>query len=187
MTEQTQQTSQPEALRAEARVIHSPDAIQATLQRLSQSITEALSDQSPVVICVMGGGVVFAGQLLTLLDFPLELDYVHASRYNNKTVGKTLEWKSLPKLDLTDRTVLLIDDILDEGVTLKSIKDKCLLLGAKNVYSTVFVEKVLDIKKPIKADFVGLTVPNAYVFGFGMDIYGWWRNLDAIYALPAKE
>ena len=89
----------------------------------------------------------------------------------------------MPKSDLTNRTVLLVDDILDEGITLLAIKEKCLELGAKNVLSAVLVEKKLSHTKPIAADFVGLEVPNAYVFGYGMDAYGWWRNLSAIYAL----
>lgn len=176
-------TNNPQDLLHNAQIIHSSADIQNTLKRLSREITEVIEHKTPIVICVMGGGVVFAGQLLTQLRFPLELDYVHASRYNNETVGKSLVWQSLPKLDLTDRTVLLIDDILDEGVTLNEIANKCTELGAKEIYSAVFVEKVLDIQKPIKADFVGLQVPNAYVFGYGMDIYGWWRNLDAIYAM----
>lgn len=173
----------PQALFDSATLIHSSSAVNAALDQLTSNITQSLSDSEPIVICVMGGGVVFAGHLLTRLKFPLTLDYVHASRYGQKTVGKTLKWQSLPKQDLNGRTVLLVDDILDEGVTLKEIQDKCYALGAKRVFSTVFVEKTLDITKPIKADFIGLTVPNAYVFGFGMDVYGWWRNLDGIYAL----
>jgi hypoxanthine phosphoribosyltransferase len=157
--------------------------VQAAITQLSVEITAKLRDVSPVVICVMGGGVVFAGQLLTQLKFPLELDYVHASRYQNQTVGKTLVWQSLPKLDLTNRTILLVDDILDEGITLLAIKEKCLALGAKEVLSAVLVDKVLQHSKPILADFVGLDVPNQYVFGYGMDAYGWWRNLPAIYSL----
>lgn len=155
----------------------------AAITKMAAEITGSLEATSPIVICVMGGGVVFSGQLLTQLDFPLELDYVHASRYQNKTVGKTLEWKALPKSDLTGRTVLLLDDILDEGITLKEIQNKCLSLGATKVLTAVLIEKKLDHEKPIKADFVGLEVPNEYVFGYGMDVYGWWRNLPAIYAL----
>jgi len=176
----------PQDLLKSAQLIHSAEAVQSTILRLSLEITERLENKSPVMICVMGGGIVFAGQLLTHLKFPLEVDYVHASRYQNQTVGQALVWKSLPKLDLTNRTVLLMDDILDEGVTLKEIQEKCLSLGAKEVYSAVFVEKKLNQIKPIKADFVGLEVPNAYVFGYGMDIYGWWRNLDAIYAMKVN-
>ena len=174
---------EPQALLKKATLIHSAEVVEDAVTRLSHEITQLLQDTSPIVICVMGGGVVFAGQLLTKLTFALELDYVHASRYQNETVGKTLIWKALPKLDLTNRTVLLIDDILDEGITLKAIQEKCLSLGASQVLSAVLVEKTLIRTKPMAADFVGLQVPDCYVFGYGMDAYGWWRNLNAIYAL----
>lgn len=176
-------TKTPQQLLESAQLIHSSEAVETAIARLSHEITEVLQATCPIVICVMGGGIVFAGQLLTQLRFPLEVDYVHASRYQNQTVGKTLTWQALPKSDLTSRTVLLLDDILDEGVTLLAIKEKCLELGAKNVLSAVLIEKKLDHSKPVAADFVGLEVPNHYVFGYGMDAYGWWRNLSAIYSL----
>ncbi|MDI1307805.1 MAG: hypoxanthine-guanine phosphoribosyltransferase [Methylotenera sp.] len=173
----------PQDLLDQAQLIHTSEAVQLAISRIGKEVTLQLEETRPIVICVMGGGIVFAGQLLTQLTFPLELDYVHASRYQNNTVGNALIWQSLPKLDLSNRTVLLVDDILDEGITLLAIKEKCLALGAKEVYSAVLVEKKLSHPKPIKADFVGLDVPNLYVFGCGMDSYGWWRNLPAIYAL----
>lgn len=176
-------TPTPQQILAQSELIHSSQAVEAAITRLSQEMVNVLKDTSPVFICVMGGGIVFAGHLLTKLDFPLEIDYVHASRYQNATVGKTLLWKSLPKSDLTNRTVLLVDDILDEGITLKAIQEKCFELGAAQVFCAVLVEKKLDHAKPISADFVGLEVPNRYVFGYGMDAYGWWRNLPAIYAM----
>jgi len=176
-------TKTPQQLLAQSEIIHTSQAVEEAIVRISYEITKKLAQTSPVIICVMGGGIVFAGQLLTQLNFALEVDYVHASRYQNATVGKTLTWKALPKLDLTGRTVLLVDDILDEGITLKEIQSKCYELGAKQVLSAVLVEKILDHLKPISAEFVGLTVPNRYVFGYGMDVYGWWRNLPAIYAL----
>ena len=173
----------PQRLLEQSQQIHSSEAVQEAIARLSLEITTELKDACPIVICVMGGGIVFAGQLLTQLNFPLELDYVHASRYQNAIVGKMLIWQALPKLDLSGRTVLLIDDILDEGITLQTIKEKCLELGAKNVLSAVLIEKKLNHAKPIYADFIGLDVPDCYVFGYGMDVYGWWRNLPAIYSL----
>ena len=176
-------TQTPQQLLDQATLIHSAEAVTRAISRLGLEITQALGTTSPVVICVMGGGVVFTGQLLTQLNFPLALDYVHASRYQNNTVGLTLAWQALPKLDLSGRTVLIVDDILDEGITLLAIQEKCLALGAVRVLSAVLVEKTLDHAKPIRADFVGLTVPNRYVFGCGMDAYGWWRNLPGIYAL----
>ncbi len=179
-------TPQPQQLLEQAELIHSSEVITAAISRLSTEISNSLKHENPIVLCVVSGGIVFAGQLLTQFDFPLELDYVHASRYQNATVGRSLVWQVLPKLNLNNRTILLLDDILDEGVTLKAIQDKCLELGAAKVFCAVLVEKRLDQAKPISADFVGLEVPNRYIFGYGMDAYGWWRNLPAIYALKTS-
>lgn len=176
----------PEAILENSLLIHSAADVQDALDQLSRQITQQLADKKPVLLCVMGGGVVFAGHLLTRLRFPLAFDYVHATRYGNQTVGKTLTWHAMPRIDLTGRTVLLVDDILDEGITLQAIQEECYALGAKEVLTSVFVDKDLNKTKPIEADFVGLTVPDAYVFGFGMDVCQLWRNLDAIYALPPE-
>lgn len=174
---------QPQQLLEQSELICSPEMISAVINKMAVEISAKLRDTNPVVLCIVSGGIVFAGQILTHLDFPLQLDYIHASRYQNATVGQSLVWQALPTLDLTDRTVLLIDDILDAGVTLKAVQDKCFALGATQVFSAVLVEKLLEQEKPITADFVGLLVPDRYVFGYGMDVYGWWRNLPAIYAL----
>ena len=178
------QVIHPQQLLDQAELVHPQQVVADAITRLSHEVKAKLADACPVVICVMNGGLVFAGQLLTQLDFALEVDYVHASRYQNNIIGQTLTWQVLPRVDLTDRTVLLLDDILDEGITLNAIREKCLSLGATSVLTAVLVEKKLDHAKPIQADFIGLEVPNRYVFGFGMDAYGWWRNLPAIYALP---
>jgi len=173
----------PTALLAQADCLHTADAVDAAIDRIAQELTATLAEAEPVVMCVMTGGLFFSGQLLGRLAFPLHLDYVHASRYQNNTAGTELSWQAQPKLDLTGRTVVLLDDILDEGITLLAIKERCLALGAKTVLTAVLVEKNLPHAKPMQADFIGLTVPNRYVFGCGMDAYGWWRNLPAIYAL----
>jgi hypoxanthine phosphoribosyltransferase len=176
-------TPHPQQLLEQAELIHSSEIIDAAISRLGDEISTVLQHENPIVLCVVSGGIVFTGQLLTRFDFPLQLDYVHASRYRNATVGMSLVWDVLPKLDLTNRTILLVDDILDQGITLKAIQNKCFELGAAKVFSAVLVEKRLTQAKPITADFVGLEVPDRYVFGYGMDVYGWWRNLPAIYAL----
>ncbi len=173
----------PQQLLADAQLIHSAAAVQAAITRLCNEITANLVHANPVVICVMNGGLVFAGALLTQLKFPLQVDYVHASRYLNDTVGQDLLWYALPTVNLTNRVILLLDDILDEGITLLAIQEKCFALGAKSVYTAVLAEKKLTHQKPISANFVGLEVPNRYVFGYGMDVKGWWRNLPEIYAL----
>lgn len=160
--------------------------IEATLDRLAARIDDALSGRMPLALCVMGGAVVFVGKLLPRLPFPLEFDYLHASRYRDGTQGGEIEWTALPRKEVAGRCVLLMDDILDEGYTLAAAKEKLLSLGAKSVHIAVLAEKQLDHPKPVSADFVGLSLPNRYVFGMGMDAYGLWRNLPAIYALKEE-
>lgn len=175
--------SDPHTLLATAECIFSADDVEAALDRLALDIGAALGDTRPLVLAVMGGAVVFAGQLLPRLKFPLEFDYLHVTRYRGKTQGGEIEWKVLPGQNVAGRQVLVLDDILDEGHTLAAIRDKLQALGAAQVYSAVLTDKLNGLDKPIQADFVGLDVPDRFVFGCGMDAYGWWRNLPAIYAL----
>ena len=166
-----------------AELIHSEQTVIQAIHRLADEITRVLSQQNPLVLCVMSGAVVFTGHLLPRLSFPLDFDYVQVSRYRKQTTGNQLHWRVAPQENLHDRVVLVLDDILDEGITLAAIRDQVLKSGAKAFYSAVLAEKTLSSAKPITADFVGLTVPDRFVFGFGMDIRGTWRNLSAIYAM----
>jgi hypoxanthine phosphoribosyltransferase len=129
---------------------------------------------------------VFAGQLLPRLDFPLEFDYLHVTRYRGKTQGGAIEWRVLPGKSVAGRTLLVIDDILDEGETLYATRQKLLEMGAARVYTAVLADKEIRKTKPVQADFVGLKVPDRFVFGCGMDAYGLWRNLPEIRALKAE-
>lgn len=169
-----------------SELIHGQQAIEQVLDRLGAEITDTLADTLPVVLCVMGGAVVFAGQLLPRLVFPLEFDYLHATRYRDETRGGEIEWAMLPRKSLEGRVVLLLDDILDEGHTLAAAKAKLLDLGAAEVRIAVLAEKDIGQAKPIQADYTGLTLPNRYVLGMGMDAYGLWRNLPGIYALKEE-
>jgi len=168
----------------QAELLYSEQAVNAAISTIASRLNQYYADNCPIVLCVMGGAVIFTGQLLPKLTFPLEFDYVQATRYHGTTEGKHLEWKIKPSDLIKSRKVLILDDILDEGITLKAIVDECKQLGADEVKVAVLVEKQLDKAKPVMADYVGLSVPNRYVFGCGMDIYGWWRNLPAVYALP---
>jgi hypoxanthine phosphoribosyltransferase len=170
-------------LLAQSEVIHSAAAVQTALHRVAREIDAQLAGQHPLVLSVMGGAVVFSGQLLPLLGFPLDFDYLHVSRYGDAQQGGELHWKVAPRENVRGRVVLVLDDILDEGETLHAIKQRVLALGAKAFYSAVFADKDNGKTKPIAADFVGLTLPNRFVFGYGMDIHGAWRNLPAIHAL----
>lgn len=170
---------------ADAELIHSAAAVSEAIDRLAGEITARLRDADPLVLTVMSGAVVFAGRLLPKLAFPLSCDYVHVTRYGQATVGGDLTWLAEARTPVRDRTVLLLDDILDEGVTLAAIKSRVLAQGAHECVVAVLSEKELGREKPIRADFVGLRLPDRYVFGCGMDIEGAWRNLPAIHALKA--
>jgi hypoxanthine phosphoribosyltransferase len=167
----------------DAEVICAETDVQRALHRLAGEIAARLSERYPLVLSVMGGSVVFSGQLLPLLRFPLEFDYLHATRYDGATRGGHLIWKVLPRQPVAGRTILVLDDILDEGDTLAAIKAKVLERGASSCKVAVLTDKVKPGAKPIVPDFVGLRIPDKFVFGCGLDAYGSWRNLPAIYAL----
>jgi len=169
-----------------ADMIHSAQEVSDTVRRLASEISAQLADKQPLVLSVMSGATVFAGQLLPLLEFPLDFGYVQVSRYGDAIRGGQMVWKVPPPVNVKGRVVLVLDDILDEGITLAEIRVSVLELGAAACYSAVFAEKETGRPKPIHADFVGLSVPDRYVFGFGMDVHGAWRNLPAIYAMKEE-
>jgi hypoxanthine phosphoribosyltransferase len=159
------------------------EEVQAAVRRVAAEIEQRLSSAYPLVLAVMGGAVIFAGQVLPLLRFPLDFDYIHASRYGAATRGAGVDWKVTPPDLARGRTVLVLDDILDHGETMSVIRERLLALGAKEFYCAVLVEKMLGKEKPIAADFVGLRIPDRFVFGCGMDAKGYWRNLPEIRAM----
>ena len=158
-------------------------AAAAAVSRIAREITAVLEHRYPLVLGVMRGGVVFAGHLLPQLRFPLEFDYLDVTRYGNTTHGGAITWRFGPADAVNGRVVLVVDDILDEGHTLALIRQRILAAGADAFYSAIFAEKNTGRAKPAAPDFLGVTVPNRYVFGFGMDVRGAWRNLPAVYAL----
>ena len=171
----------------QAELLYSAEQVQEALHKVAQQINAKLADSHPLVLSVMGGAVVFSGQLLPLLDFPLDFDYVHVSRYGDARHGGALHWKVEPRENVRGRVVLLLDDVLDEGHTLNALHQRVMVLGAVRCYSAVIADKDHGRKKPIHADFVGIELPNRFVFGYGMDIEGAWRNLPAIYAVKEQK
>lgn len=171
-----------EQVKRDAVLLHDQQAVEAALDTMAADITAKLSDKNPLVLCVINGGIIATGKLLPRLDFPLTLDSVHASRYRNTTSGSEIDWLYKPRTPLTDRNILIVDDILDEGHTLQAIVDWCRKQGAAAVYTAALLDKNLGIEKPIAADFIGLKVANHYLFGYGMDYKGYLRNAAGIYA-----
>jgi len=171
---------------ARADLVHDRAILAQAIDRLGIEIGNALAGEAAVFLTVMQGALVFAGQLATAIDVPLAFDYVHATRYRGATSGGELAWIKRPALSLAGRTVLLVDDILDEGHTLKAIRDFCLGEGARRVLIAVLCEKHHGrCVAGMRADFCGVVVPDRYVFGYGMDYYEQGRNLPAIYAVDA--
>ena len=171
-----------ELIRQQAICLHDEQQVEAALDKMASEISAQLHDSNPLLLCVINGGIIATGKLLPRLNFPLTLDSIHASRYRNSTAGSEIHWLFKPTTPLTGRTVLIIDDILDEGHTLKAIVDYCHEQGAHKVYTAALLDKMLGVAKPIQADFVGLEVENHYLFGYGMDYKGYLRNAAGIYA-----
>jgi hypoxanthine phosphoribosyltransferase len=173
---------------ANSHVVHDRATLEAAILRLADEIRAAYADgEVPVFLTVMNGGLPFAAQLAFALGergLDLQFDYLHATRYRGQTSGSGLAWLHRPATPLRGRKVLLADDILDEGHTLLAVKHWCEDQGAAEVRVAVLAEKVHDrCVYGICADHVGVQVPDAYVFGYGMDFHEQGRNLPAIYAL----
>lgn len=182
----------PEQIRdvfAKATCIYSKPEVEQALDEMAEEISAALAESNPLFLCVVVGGIVPLGNLLPRLDFPLEVDYVHATRYRNDIVGKDLVWKAEPSTDLKNRNVVIVDDILDGGVTLQAIVDYCQAKKAKAVYTAVLVDKYdARLENGLKsADFCGLKIENHYVFGYGMDYKGYLRNAPGIYMVAPEH
>lgn len=170
----------------QAELVFDTVTIESAIDSLAQRLVERLGDQEPLVLCVMQGGLMFTGRIMSLLPLAAEFDYIHATRYGHNTSGETLEWRAYPKKNLENRTVLILDDILDEGYTLAAIEAYCRKQGAKDVISAVLLQKKHDRLKPgMQCEFVALEVDDRYVFGYGMDYKGKLRHLNEIYAIPA--
>lgn len=167
-----------------ARRIHSREMLDAAITRMGRDIAAMLQGERAVFLTVMNGGMFFAAPLALAIDCDLEFDYVHATRYGDAIVGTRVEWLRKPRASLAGRTVILADDILDEGYTLQALREYCMAAGAKRVLIAVLCVKVHDRRVAgLDADCVGVEVPDRYVFGRGLDYYGQGRNLPDIHAI----
>lgn len=170
-------------VRHEAELVHDAQAMQDVFDSLAKQISASLADRNPVLLPVMMGGLYLCGQLMQRLDFPLEVDYLHASRYRDSLEGDQLVWPVRPSNKIAGRSVLIIDDILDQGVTLAGIIESVKLAGAVELESVVMTRKLCERQQDVEVEFIGVDVPDRYVFGCGMDYKGYWRNLPEIYAV----
>jgi len=164
------------------------EAVEDAIGRLANSVAAICQDDFPLVLCVMNGGLYLTGQLLRHWEFPLTVDYVHATRYRLSTLGKDVLWKAYPQNELKGRHVVIVDDIFDQGFTLEEIKSYCFKQGAKKCTSVFLIRKSHDRNKAdIEADIVALECGDRYLYGVGMDLNGHFRNLSTIYALKGTN
>ena len=170
--------------RAEGERLFSRAEVERAIDRLAVRLTVEFAEVNPLLLCVLNGGLPFTGALMQRLQFPLTLSYVHVGRYGDRTRGGALSWQARPQAELDRRTVFLVDDILDEGVTINALKDWCLEAGARDVHSVVLLDKSFTLTGTSRADFAALDCPDRYVFGWGMDVEGDWRNRPDMDALP---
>jgi len=170
---------------AQASCLYTEEHVDNVLDQMAKQITASMAQLNPLVLCVMNGALVVTGKLITRLKFPLQLDYLHATRYRESLTGTDLQWKVYPSTPMQGRHVLIIDDILDEGETLAQISRYCEDQQAASVRTAVLVDKQHDRRSDLLpvADFTGLYADDRYLFGSGMDYRGYWRNAPGIYAV----
>ena len=157
------------------------DAIAAIAEQMHDDFADG---EKPVFLTIMHGGMLFASRLALEMDMDVEFDYLHATRYRGALTGSGLAWLHRPATPLEGRHVILADDILDEGHTLKAVRDWCEDQGASKITIAVLCVKDHDRRvEGVEADYVALEVPDRYVYGYGMDFHEQGRNLPGIYAL----
>lgn len=168
-----------------AECLYSFSEINEALDRMAKEITNKLQDKNPLILCVMTGALITTGHLVTRLHFPLEMDYIHATRYRGSTRGGDLHWLVEPRHSLKSRTVIVVDDIMDGGLTLAAIIDYCKQAEASEVYTAVMVSKNRKREPGVQfePDFVGVKTEDKYLFGFGLDYEEYLRNVPGIYAV----
>lgn len=176
------------AVASRATRIHDSGRVEAALDRMAREITAELAGSDPILLCVMNGGLIVTGLLAVRLQFPLQIDYLHMTRYRGGTSGGEIECRVTPALDLRGRVVLVVDDILDEGNTLAAVLRYCRERGAARILSAVLVDKRRPRPEALAAaDFFGLHVPDRYVYGYGMDYKNYLRNARGIYAVADED
>ena len=172
-----------QALIRKSSVIYSEIEIKTVIKNIADQVNQTIQTDDLYVLCVMNGALIFAGQLLPRLEKNIQYSYIHATRYAASLTGGPIHWLVKPPIDIKGKTVLILDDILDEGITLREIATTCLAMKAKAIYTAVLFDKEITKEKSYFPNFIGLKVPNRFVFGYGLDCKGLGRNLPHLYAL----
>lgn len=178
----------PRAILEQSTLLVSRQEVKDAVGRMAAQVNEYYGDTPLVLLMVMTGAVMPAAWLASRLKMPLQMDFIHASRYSGATEGGEIDFRVPPRLNLQDHDVLIVDDIYDIGLTLEMIENYCVSREANSVNSAVLVRKIHDRPTTEKLPrFIGLDVEDKYIFGCGMDAYEHWRHLDEIRALEAEQ
>lgn len=181
------QLERAQQVHQQATLLYDAGSVEQGITALAEKVAKEWQDKFPLVLCVMNGGLYLTGQLLRHWEFPLTLDYVHATRYRLATLGKDVLWKAYPQNDIRNRNVLIIDDIFDQGYTLEEVRAYCMKHGAKSCNSIFLIKKTHSRKKAeVQPDYAGLECGDCYVYGAGMDLNSHFRNLSSIYFIDKK-
>ena len=173
-----------EEILAYSDVLATKDEVDNSIRQLAETLSDHYHDKNPILLCLMNGGFFFTAMLSQYLAFPLRFDYMHATRYRGKTTGSELEWVKSPQFNLANEHVLLLDDIFDEGITLKVVTDALMEQEPASLESVVLIDKVHQRKPPdFNVKYVGMRLDDRYLFGCGMDYLGHWRHLPQVYAV----
>lgn len=172
------------AARSRAELIVDATSVIKAIDQIAVKLKVALFAENPLVVCVMNGGLLYTGALLRRLQLPLEMTYVHVSRYHGAVEGSELQWHAMPQLSLNDRHVVFVDDVLDQGNTLAALCVWAREAGAQTVTTTVLVDKQIADTRSMEVDFAALKCPDRHLIGWGMDYQGYWRDLPEIWAIP---
>ena len=171
-----------------SKLLYTKNQVEAAIDEMAFKIESVLSGSNPLCLTVMVGGMVVTGSLLRRLHFPLELDYIHATRYKGEIKASEMTWKAYPSASIKDRIVLLIDDIFDGGLTISAIKKYCLEQGASKVYVAVLINKIKEREEGVidEVDFSALEIEDRFIYGYGMDYQEYLRNAPGIFAVPRE-
>lgn len=170
-----------------ARRLYTARDISRALRRMADEIAADLTGSDPVVLAVMQGGAFAAIELSRRFRFAHEFDFVHLTRYARGTHGGEIEWRVRPSPALKGRSVLIVDDVLDRGHTLRALRAELRRIGvARQRTAVLVVKRVPGARARPKVDYVGVEVDDVYVFGCGMDYLGRWRGLPALYAVEPE-
>ena len=172
-----------QAILSRSQLIYTHEEIVSAIDLLAEKLNRKFNNKKVLLLPVLTGAIPFVGMLLPRLSFAIEVNYFHVSRYQNNVGTHQIKITHQPSPEsVFNQEVLVVDDILDEGITLKLINEHLMTIKPKSITNVVLFEKQLDIKKEISAHYVGLVVPDAYVFGFGLDFNGAGRNIPDLYA-----